>query len=295
MNPFLAAAEDWWAPRTPAWKVRAVRAFDRAALLALAHDPARGIRRIGQAGRVAHACGLQQPAGRDVRALLPDLTSARAREAARASAALRLQNLAAIALARRDGLASLAPLLDDACSDRPPLLSRTRGIVLAGWHVGAHFGVTAALHRWGVAPYVLRDRWIADGQARARVLREAVDVIRQGGVVLVVADGPAGVSTAPLPCLGRRIVLRRGGFALARLTGAPMAPVVARWTAAGRITTRLDEPLDAGGSGADGDEREHALAAAAAAWLDGYVRARPEDLWPYTLRNLLAAPPIDAA
>jgi hypothetical protein len=70
---------------------------------------------------------------------------------------------------------------------------------------------------------------------------------------------------------------------LARTAGASIVPIAARWTAGGGIALEVGGPLDP-------SEDEPALARRVAAWLEVYLSRRPEDVWPYTLANLLGAP-----
>jgi hypothetical protein len=192
-------------------------------------------------------------------------------------------NRAAVALVQRRGLAALGALLDPAFVERPERLSAPTRHVFAAFHVGAHDGVGAALLRWQLPVLRLREMPLEGAETRARALRQALRHMRDGGSVLAVLDGPGGASTRPVPCLGRGIVLRRGPFMLARAAGASIVPMAARWTAAGAIALDIGRPLEA-------SEDEPALARRAAAWLEQYLSLRPEDVWPYTLANLLAAP-----
>jgi hypothetical protein len=270
--------------------------YDRVTVPLLMRDPAMGIRSLGVVGRVAHGLGLQEPDRRRVAELFVELSPDRIREIAWQSAVLRLRNRASLALVDRWGVEPLARLVTDQSALLPPALAGfgSGGLVLVVYHVGAHFGVAAALHRWGRSAFVLPARPLHDWQLRARALKQAVETVRAGHPVLAAIDGPGGVSTDPVDCLGRRIVLRRGPIVLACVTGAPMLPIVARWTTDGTIVVRVGElltPL----RGRNGPANERALAQAAAEWLDRHLRIYPEDIWPYTLRNLLGAPKTGTA
>ena len=95
-----------------------------------------------------------------------------------------------------------------------------------------------------------------------------------------------------VPCLGRRIVVRRGPLTLARLTGSPLVPVVAQWTDAGRIRILIGEPLPL--PAVTHPAYESAAATATASWLEQHLLAHAVDLWPYTLHNLLTSPRLSA-
>jgi lauroyl/myristoyl acyltransferase len=92
-------------------------------------------------------------------------------------------------------------------------------------------------------------------------------------------------------CLGRRIILRRGPFMLARVTGAPLIPIVAQWEPDGHICVRAARPLDcrssASGTAASSDGE---LCRRAAQWLGEYLVTEPDQIWLWTLRNFLEAP-----
>lgn len=291
VNPLQTDAYEYWHQASPQWK-RACRTwYDRAALSLMTADPRIGLRRIGFLGTMARLARAQGPSGADLRALLPALSRRKAASVANRIAAVRFRNRAAIALAEREGLAPLAALVDDAGAGPPASLAqRDRGVLLLAFHLGAHFGVSAALRRWGIDALVLRDQPLLDADARARSLKLAIDTARSGGVVMAAVDGPGGTSSALVPCLGRQIVLRRGPLVLARLTDVAVIPIVAQWTDAGHIRIAVGQRLDLPAS--RGPSFELAAAAKTAAWLGDHLAAHPSDLWPYTLRNLLAAPAL---
>lgn len=89
-------------------------------------------------------------------------------------------------------------------------------------------------------------------------------------------------------CLGRMVRLARGPFALSRLTGVPLVPVVARWNDEGRIEIVVDRPIAAPPSGLGGDA-ELAATTEIARRMEAHLRARPGEIWISTLRWLLAS------
>lgn len=219
------------------------------------------------------------------------------REIARRCAALRFKNHVAVAMLQKIGLDALAERIASTCAQPPEHLVRAKGAILVSCHVGVHNGVSAALRRWGLEAFLLPMQGVEHTQRRSMALRNAIEVLRSGGLVLAVMDGPFGSDTTPVACLGRSIVLRRGVFALARLTGADMLPAVARWNKAGEIEPFIDHALltpavtpHALASGAN--EHEQQLTKAAALWLEQYLLAYPEEAWPYTIENFLQAPAL---
>lgn len=293
VNPLQADAHEHWLKLVPGWKRACRRCYDFAALRLMTPSPAQGIRRLGIVGAAAQAAGAQGPSTAEVLELFPSFSRSTAARLASRIADTRFRNRAAIALVAHGGVAALAELLLDEDASEPPLMARrTGGVILAAFHLGAHFGVGAALHRWGTPCLSLPDQPLIDVETRARNLKLAVESLREGRAVLAALDAPGGSSTVPVPCLGRRVVLRRGPLALARLSGAPILPIVAQWTPEGRIRVTLGEPLDL--SLIQHGSFEERAALAAAAWLERHVASHPGDLWAYTLRNLSASPRFSA-
>ncbi len=72
---------------------------------------------------------------------------------------------------------------------------------------------------------------VATGNSRlgALALKEALDRLRNGGVVVMAADGGDGKKDITLPFLGRQMKFTRGMAVLSRLTGAPILPALATW------------------------------------------------------------------
>jgi hypothetical protein len=110
-------------------------------------------------------------------------------------------------------------------------------------------------------------------QMRAATLHRALMHLRSGGLLVLALDvvPDRGIETR---CLGRPLRLAPGAFALARWTGAPIVPLVARWTARGvrvDVGQSLSAPQDA------------------AAWLERYLLASPSETSLGLLRTLLGA------
>jgi len=294
-NPLLRVDDDRWFEADPRWWRAVCGSFDRVVRGVAAIDGPRTIRVSGLLGQLARRAGLQGPSAAEVRRLFPFLTPPRASAAAREIAALRVRNRVVLALVLGGHIDRLAAgirsvsgieFLHDAVRSRRPAL-------FVEWHIGAVFGITATLHREGLDALVLRNLPVQTAAERTRALGEALDSLRRGRPVVTLLDAPGGSSTGEVVCLDRRIVFRRGPFMLARVTGAPMYPVTSRWERDGRRTVLFHPPLEAP-AGVSAAAFEEALAARAAAWLDGYLRDAPEQIWPFTLYNFLAAPPAAA-
>jgi hypothetical protein len=159
----------------------------------------------------------------------------------------------------------------DPAAFQPPL-------VIAGLHAGPFTGVGALLEQLPGEVLVLnyspvaRSRLVpcavgTDRWDRAAAFRRAIRTLRSGGFVYVMVDANELPSTIGVTMFGRPTRLARGAFALARITGAPIVPILTRWQGA-RIEVVAGEPL------APGDEV--AMAHATAAWIEGVVRSSPE-------------------
>jgi hypothetical protein len=124
-----------------------------------------------------------------------------------------------------------------------------------------------------------------DEQSRAALFHRALVHLDRGGFVALALDAVQG-SALRVSCLSRPLALARGPFALARLTGVPLVPLVARWRS-GRVEVLLGETLAPPGQEAGTEAWESALAASAARWLESYLLASPGELGLGLLRNLL--------
>jgi hypothetical protein len=105
---------------------------------------------------------------------------------------------------------------------------------------------------------------------RAAAFQRGVKTLRAGGFVLLAVDG-RGTRPLAMPLFGREVWVARGAFALSRLTGAPILPVIPRWRGP-CVEIMSGEPIQ------PGDER--AMAAAFLRWLESYVRESPAEVGP---------------
>ena len=154
---------------------------------------------------------------------------------------------------------------------RPPLIVVT-------FHVGPLLALGAALESsLGSVFAPVEQRRDGDTEAHRERLRlqtfyDAAQVLRGGGCVVMALD-PQDAVWIRVPFFGRTASLARGAFALSRMTGAPIVPVVTRWRGS-RVELVSGDPLDA----PDGPDGEHAHAAAVARWLEDYLRTNPEEI-----------------
>jgi hypothetical protein len=133
-----------------------------------------------------------------------------------------------------------------------------------------------------------------DDQRRAAVFHRALLHLESGGFLVLAVDVVPGPGLR-VPCLGRVLEMARGPFALARLTGAPIRPLVARWRRGG-VEIEAGEAWRGETGGAwrgdvavedPGAGQESVLAAAAGRWLESYLLESPEELGLGLLRALL--------
>jgi lauroyl/myristoyl acyltransferase len=256
-------------------------------------------------GRLAHRIHRSSPSERDVVSLFTGFDTVAVdepRRTAREISALRYTNRALLALVRRRGLQTLAPLVNPAGARNLEVLRHPdRPTILITWHVGVIFGLAAALTQRNIPVLVVREGSFYEPigrmefaftrggpSARARTFGHALRQLQKGGLVLMAADGPDGARTACVPCLGRSFSLARGPFGLARLAGAVLVPCVPRWDGDGRIDVQVSPALTRPRMDTKATF-ETSYAAAAAGWLQTYLLESPQDLWLYTLRRLLSA------
>jgi hypothetical protein len=170
---------------------------------------------------------------------------------------------------------------------RPPL-------ILASFHIGPHQALAAVLRSLpadvlGIDRGQFRPRGDftllpagEDEWERARTFHRALAGLRAGAFVFVNLDAhhpdEFDVSTIDVPVLGRTLPLARGAFALARLSGAPVVPLVARWHGTA-IEVVMGDAIPAA-------ESERDMALAAGAWIDGYLRDRPGEISVFLLERL---------
>jgi lauroyl/myristoyl acyltransferase len=177
------------------------------------------------------------------------------------------------------------PVYPEIVSD-PVLAELQPPMVLVFAHAGPFHALGAALNRLrgevlafnrgavGPTPGITVIAAGDDEWGRARVFQRALTTLRSGGFVVLAIDGYEA-STLEVPLLGGVISLARGPFALARMTGAPIVPVAARWRGS-CAEVECGDPITP-------DESEQVMAAATGAWLEGYLRRFPGEISSTTL------------
>lgn len=118
-------------------------------------------------------------------------------------------------------------------------------------------------------PHVTIESTRGDEQQRARVFHRAIQFLQNGHFVFVPLD-PEESTRLAAPFRGRTLQLARGPFALARITGTPILPMIARWNGS-NVEFVFGEIIPA-------SQDEAQLAAAAAKWLEQYLERHPSDV-----------------
>ena len=299
---------DRFVPGGPGWALRG--AFWRVARRLYAKLPARGgplawpglAHVAGIAGRTANHLGLHGPTAEELQALFPENDQATLRRLAPRVTELEFRNRVLLESVRRRGLEALAPLVvpDDSWRTLSP------PAILISFHMGTLCALPAALRALPASALVIREgpfyepppghsvAFTRGGvEQRAAVLSDAVRRLRALGFVILAIDRPEGAPTDPVACLGRLVRFRRGAFALARITGAPVVPVTARFEKGRRVRVLAHAALvRPAAPAADAFAFEGELARAAATWLEGYLRASPDQLWLGSLFELVDAPRV---
>lgn len=270
---------------------RARRGFDRleAFLGRLAERrPLAAISAAGVAGAARNRLSRRWPSTAQVRALFPHLGPVAAAVVAARIGALEARNRVQVRCVARAGLDPLRPLVSVADA----LVALRGPCILATFHVGATHTLGPALEQLSAPVLALRLGSLAavhppvesittEGaeQQRAAVFYRAKRQLDNSGFVAMAVDVVRGAWTEAA-CLGRPLRLARGAFALSALTGAPIVPLVSRWTRRGAhvVVGAPLRPAHDTGHTADPEVFEQALAGAAAAWLERSLLGAPAEL-----------------
>jgi lauroyl/myristoyl acyltransferase len=241
---------------------------------------------VGHLARVSAPLARRRATVRCIQSLFPHLGEAGAQRVARDLRCSVLRSRAlGVALARSRGRPVLPPVTIE------PSLRAVRGpAILTTSHVGpvgalgallrGMPGEVVVLHRmeWPLPSNVVGLYVAKDGVAPAAALYRAVVALRRGGCVLILGDGPGH----RVALLGGTATFTRGPYALARLTNAPIIPLLARWNGA-TIDVVRGETIAASGD-------EVAMAQAMAAVLERHLLEHPAQIGGYLLEQFSRAP-----
>lgn len=257
---------------------------------------------MGTVGRAAHRLRPDKPSPSEVAELFDTVSPAAALTIAGEMSALRYQNQLLVFLARHRGSGILERHVDVRSLEPLKRFASGSPAIFLTWHLGPPFGLLGAFGRLGLdvlairrtAGFEVRFTTLAavdDGSSgRAKAVLRAVKRLRKGGLVIIAGDGVDTAEMLPAPCLGRVAPMPRGPFAIARLSGAPVVPLVARWDDDGWARITVGEQLRGEGSGR---MLESSLALAAGRWLESYLLSSPRQLRRCSLRWLLDSPRLE--
>jgi lauroyl/myristoyl acyltransferase len=212
------------------------RAGQRATVVLARRWPAGLYGSLGCIARASARPAHRQATLQRIRTVFPELADAPARRVATELRGAELKTRAlAVALAHTRSEPAYPPVAVDRA------FAAVRGpAILATFHVGAIGALGAAIRRipgeilalhrmdWRMPSNVAGAYVPHTDVGGAAVFYRSVMTIRRGGCVLLLVDGTAH----EVSVLDRSLMLARGPFALARMTGAPVVPVFARWDGA---------------------------------------------------------------
>jgi hypothetical protein len=265
-----------------------------------AHNPRLAFRLGSGLGAMRNRLTGRWPAAREVAALFPGLSPSDSMRIAGAIGGLEERNEVFVRCVRRTGIECMRHPVEV-----PDAFRTMEGpCILGTFHVGAVHTAGVALEILGKPVLALRSGYLftprapvelqstAGGtQQRAAAFARALEYLKHGGIVLMALDiAPAGAIETE--CLGRPLALARGPFALARMTGAPIAPLAIRWTRRGTAVV-IGTPLQSerlSEASTDPTYFELGLARAASRWLEAYLRQTPSELSLGLIRELLYRP-----
>jgi hypothetical protein len=275
------------------WPRRAFDALERGLTPLAPRHPRLAFPAAGALGSLRNRLSRRWPSPEQVQTLFPHLDRRSAARVAWSIGGFEARNRLLITRRHRAGLERMRPLVrtpGELPALRPPL-------ILGFFHVGATHALGAAIERlpgpvlllrqgspYVPGPPVRLETTEGDGQRRAAAFQRALVHLSRGGFVVTALDVVPGPGLR-VPCLGRAIELARGPFAMARLAGAPLLPLAARWRRGG-VEVEVGEAL-AAAPGSGPEAWEGALAAGAARWLERYLLASPAEIGLGLLRALL--------
>jgi hypothetical protein len=145
-------------------------------------------------------------------------------------------------------------------------------MILVSFHTGGGMGLRLLLEQLPGKVLVLSfndralprppgvERVTTGGGELARIVaaKRAGDVLREDGFVFMMLDG-GGTAETPIAVFDRTVFVSSGAFRLARITHAPIVPVIAEWCGR-RMEIVLGTPI--------APAEEAAMAALLASWLE---------------------------
>lgn len=217
----------------------------------------------------------------DLGSLLPHVPESARAGIVRRSRAEAMRSIVLVETVRHYGLGpvrKLVPPNDAMAALRPPL-------IVGVFHMGPVMALATAVEQLRGNVLILRrstlplervpsitiETAIGDEQRRALAFHRALERLRAGEFVIMALD-PEHAFRLPVPCLGRTLQLARGPFALARISGVPMVPVIPRWRGT-EVELVVGEPF-----AGTGDDYERSLAESAGRYLERYLLEHPEEL-----------------
>jgi hypothetical protein len=249
------------------------------------HRPQLSLSAGGHVGHLRNRLSQRWPSPEQVHILFPSLSRHEAARVAWKIGGIEARNRILARYLEKDGDRMLPGLMP-----RPaPALSRLHPpLILGFFHVGAPHAL-GAVFEWLPVPVLalrlgLRRPAVptltvltieGSTQQRALVFSRAMAHLQACGVVASALDFVSGPSLT-VPFLGRSLELARGPFAMARLAGAPLVPLAARWHG-GIVEVEVGDELVADGFSSP-EICERNLATAAAGWLENYLWSDPGEM-----------------
>jgi hypothetical protein len=222
----------------------------------------------------------------DVRTLLPHLSANTIARLVRRSRAGAMRSHLLVETVRHYGLTPVRRLVPPnaaLAALRPPL-------IVGVFHIGPVIALATAVEQLRGNVFIIRrstlplervpsitiETAVGDEQRRALAFHRALQRLRDGDFVVMALD-PEHALRLPVPCLGRTFQLARGPFALARLAGVPIVPLIPRWRGT-EVELAIGQPLTPAPNATTVDDYERSLAEAAGRWLEQYLLEHPEEL-----------------
>jgi len=174
------------------------------------------------------------------------------------------------------------------------LCSSDRGVLIVAAHFTSVRALRPVLDRLGIRPYLLvragpnsvkTGRFITTyDKAPFFGIREAHEILKDGGEVMVLADGRQGSSDVRHQFLGRDCCFKGGIFDLAHSVGAAIVPVIVYTEIDGRVVVDFHPPLQIGDPDQPRESPMAGLVHSYADVLEAAIRARP---WSFDPRRLV--------